>query len=1575
MVRSDTQSSNLKAQSSRSGYTFFELITVIGVTIIFGSVALLNLPTGLRSKLEIENAIGNLKAHLILVQQRAISQENGAKWGIHIDTSVSGRHFYQVFYGDSYETGIIVETVYLPDGMVFLSPSNGNTEDIIFDKVTGKTPSGHSIIIGLENVSEGSHDDTTSGNLTVAPETGVTEQLPAIPSFDAAVSLSPISAVVLPGESAVTTVSANILSGIPESADFSATNLPADTTASFSPVSCLPTCSSELTLQTGAGVPAGTHLITVSITAGTVVRSATFSLEVVTQSPPGAPENLLASGENGQISLTWQTPTFTGGSPVTNYKVYRSTTSGNETYLADAGAGTSYVDTGLTNGTTYYYKVSAVNINGEGALSTESSGTPTANVPSSPLNLTAIPGDSRTDLSWSVPSDDGGATITGYKIYRGTTSGGETLSATIGNVLTYADLSLANGTTYYYKVAAVNSSGPGNQSSEVSSLVGAVASAPNNLSATLRSALSILTVDLSWGAPSDNGGFAVTGYKIYRGSISGSEALLATVGDVLTYADSSDVARSSTQYYKITAINSKGESSYSNEDFITRPARVFITSSIYDGNLGNADGADAKCQTSADDAVLGGSWKAWINSSNYTSVPSRFVQYNSGYKKLDGTSIANNWADLTDGNLSSPINMDESGTYVPNVQDGANGGEPLTWTNANYDGSIVNGTQYAYSCSNGVCQFVSPYDCNHWTSSSQSFNPGGTTYNLVGIGGNANLSNSEWAYSTNSTSGSYFCNASRRLYCFEQPTVGPIAPTVSAGAGEALSSSSERIHGLWTANGADTTSYFRYSDINPGSCNDSFGVRAPSQSGGFIPSYSSNIDYYQDITNLVSNKVYYFCAIGSNSDGIGLSSVAFFETLLGSPQNLSSSAVGRTVTLNWSAPVNNGGSSPTSYKIYRSTSSGTETLLTTLGNVLNYTDTVSAPGTYYYKVSAANSVGEGNLSSEVSVVAPPDVPSQPMSLLTTASNFQVNLSWQAPSDNGGSSITNYKIYRGTSSGGESLVATVGNVLTYADSVNNGYTYYYKITAVNSVGEGLYSNESSVILSSSTSEIPLNLSAHSDAIGGMTLTWNAPTYDGGASITNYKIYRGTSSGGESLVATVGNVLTYTDTGLLTANRYYYKISTVNSIGESQQTSEVNAQTSVRAFVTSSVYNGNLGGASGANTKCQTAASSAGVSGNWLAWLDTPASSYRVDGSYIRMDGIKIANSWTDLTDGSLLSSLNVNQSGGLTNGYAWTNVSSNGSAYQTSGTYYCNGWATNSSFSSALTGYSQNTNGAWTQAVGSSCNNNRSLYCFEVAPSGPGAPAALTSTDGNQQITLFWSAPLSDGGTPITNYKIYRGPANGVSGSEQYLTTVGNILTYTDTGLTNGAIYYYQVSAVNGVGEGSRSVEINPSPNDIRRVFVTAGTYNGNLGGLSGADAKCQTAADTASLGGTWKAWLSDGTASAASRLTHGEGPYRRINHPGIGGKWTDLTDGTIGAINIEHNGPPVVSGFNVWTGTNYMGSVIDAANRTCVNWTSSAGGWIAKYGYYGQSNQTGTGWTQTNYFSCNNGARLYCFEQ
>ena len=280
---------------------------------------------------------------------------------------------------------------------------------------------------------------------------------------------------------------------------------------------------------------------------------------------PSAPLNLQATAGYGQIILDWSLPSSDGGSNITNYKIYRGTTSNGETLLITLGNVLTYIDTSVTNGQTYYYKVGAVNSKGEGAKSNEASAIPSSEVtiPSAPLNLQATPGNGKIILDWSPPSSNGGAVITNYKIYRGTTSGSLILLTTIGNVSTYTDNFTLNDQTYFYKVSAVNSVGEGTESSEVSATPTteiAIPSAPVNLQSTAGDG----QVTLTWAIPSTDGGSSITNYMIYRGTTTGGETLLATIGNVQTYADSS-VTNNQTYYYKITAVNSIGEGAYSNE--------------------------------------------------------------------------------------------------------------------------------------------------------------------------------------------------------------------------------------------------------------------------------------------------------------------------------------------------------------------------------------------------------------------------------------------------------------------------------------------------------------------------------------------------------------------------------------------------------------------------------------------------------------------------------------------------------------------------------------------------------------------------------------------------------------------------------------------------------------------------------------------------------------------------------------------------------------------------------------------------------------------------------------------------
>lgn len=203
--------------------------------------------------------------------------------------------------------------------------------------------------------------------------------------------------------------------------------------------------------------------------------------------------------------------------------------------------------------------------------------------PSVPLNLQATAGDGKVILDWSAPASDGGASITNYKIYRGITTGGETLHTTVDNVLTYTDLSVTNGHIYYYKVSAINSVGEGTKSNSVSAtpITGTTApSAPGNLQATAGDG----QVTLTWAVPSSDGGLTITNYKIYRGASSGIETYLTNTENVLIYTDTS-VTNDQTYYYKVRAINSVGEGAFSNEVSATPTA----TDSAQDGLLDSDD--------------------------------------------------------------------------------------------------------------------------------------------------------------------------------------------------------------------------------------------------------------------------------------------------------------------------------------------------------------------------------------------------------------------------------------------------------------------------------------------------------------------------------------------------------------------------------------------------------------------------------------------------------------------------------------------------------------------------------------------------------------------------------------------------------------------------------------------------------------------------------------------------------------------------------------------------------------------------------------------------------------------------
>lgn len=173
---------------------------------------------------------------------------------------------------------------------------------------------------------------------------------------------------------------------------------------------------------------------------------------------PGAPSGLTAAAGHARVSLSWQAPPSDGGAAITGYLVYQGT---GQKPVASV-AGTSATVTGLTNGTRYSFKVTAVNKAGEGPASAAASATPTAatSQPGPPNGLAASPGNGQVTLSWTAPGSGGGAAISGYHVYQGTSPGFTLGTPVLSTASTNATVTgLTNGITYYFVVTAVDASG------------------------------------------------------------------------------------------------------------------------------------------------------------------------------------------------------------------------------------------------------------------------------------------------------------------------------------------------------------------------------------------------------------------------------------------------------------------------------------------------------------------------------------------------------------------------------------------------------------------------------------------------------------------------------------------------------------------------------------------------------------------------------------------------------------------------------------------------------------------------------------------------------------------------------------------------------------------------------------------------------------------------------------------------------------------------------------------------------------------------------------------------------------
>src|SRR5574337_1482504 len=195
------------------------------------------------------------------------------------------------------------------------------------------------------------------------------------------------------------------------------------------------------------------------------------------------------------------------------------------------------------------------------------SSSPTA--PSQPTGLTATSiSSSQINLSWTA-ANNGGSAITGYKIEQSTNAGTtwSTLVAhTASSSTTYSNTGLASSTLYSYRVSAINSVGTSPVSNTASATTGTIATAPQAPTGLAASVVSSSQINLSWTAPANNGGSAITGYEIERSSDAGTtwSTLVANTASFSTTYSNTGLAASTSYTYRVSAINSVGTGSASN---------------------------------------------------------------------------------------------------------------------------------------------------------------------------------------------------------------------------------------------------------------------------------------------------------------------------------------------------------------------------------------------------------------------------------------------------------------------------------------------------------------------------------------------------------------------------------------------------------------------------------------------------------------------------------------------------------------------------------------------------------------------------------------------------------------------------------------------------------------------------------------------------------------------------------------------------------------------------------------------------------------------------------------------------
>jgi fibronectin type 3 domain-containing protein len=799
---------------------------------------------------------------------------------------------------------------------------------------------------------------------------------------------------------------------------------------------------------------------------------------------PSAPVLSLLSAGDSQAAVTWTNPG--------NASSYTVTVTGPSfSLVAPNITNTNFVQENLVNGFAYTFTVQAVNSAGSSAPSNAVTATPSCTLLTAPTNLSAIAGQAMATLRW-----DAVANATGYNLKRALASNPTTVVASpYTNVFT--DTGLTPGTTYHYLVSATNRCGE-SPSSAVDVTV--VPSAITSNNATLVAA----DVDANAG-----------GVQLTYGDTIIKDRLTALGFGVTVVADTaSSSSDADGQQLLVVSGSVNAAAVASHYDTVTAPVIDNAAGTLVEMRLANAEGTSLAAQTMV----------------TISNAASSLAGHKSGDVQVTSTPAA----------LSVGVPL-ASADKVATVL-----GDPSTAAVFAYDTNAA--LTSAVATARRVAFFFSD-DASNVPGSSTAENANGDGWDLFGAAVG-------WATSSNGSV--------------------PAAPTSLTATGH-----SADITLTWTGS-MGATSYKVFRSFYSGTGYSNLGTVVGTT--------------FSDTTAAVNQPLYYVVTAVNAAGESGYSNETSGTagcTLPAQPTALASINGDAKVTLTWSAVA-----TANTYKVKRSTTTGSgyanvATGVTASGFV--NTSGLTNGSTYYYVVSAVNLCGEGPSSAEVSAVPNP-VPGAPGAPSATPSDALVTLSWTA-----GANASSYEVWRSTTSGAEAWLANAAGLAYLDTTAVNNTTYYYKVLARNSnPTPSALSGESAAAKPNAMPSTPTSLTATAGSLV-VNLAWSAGA--GGGVVANYELWRGTTSGAETLLTSVAATpTTYTDSAVTAGTTYFYKVKAKNNLFTSDFSNEPPGATPINNACARPTF----ANSTGATTSVTLATATSGASIRYTTNGTTPTS---------------------------------------------------------------------------------------------------------------------------------------------------------------------------------------------------------------------------------------------------------------------------------------------------------------------------------------------------------------------------------